>query len=209
MGSASRRHSRAKRTRTYGEGSVYYDRDRRQWCYQPPAIDKKRQPRQYFGDGDAGKHAADLAQADWVAQQQAGVDMVAAQQPLSEWRWFWHEHYIVPLAAPSYAAWHAPMLRLYLVPALGHHRLNILAADHVLAFRNHLQQHLSPRSVRSVMKILERAMDQAVESRKVAYNPCVAIKAPKVPRSSRTAFSVELRRALLRHGPGAPSGAAL
>jgi integrase len=123
--------------------------------------------------------------------------MVAAHQPLSDWLWFWHEHYIVPLAAPSYAAWHAQMLRLYLVPALGHHRLNILAADHVLAFRNHLQQHLSPRSVRSVMKILERAMDQAVESRKVAYNPCMAIKAPKVPRSSRTAFSVEQSRALL------------
>ncbi len=44
MGSASRRHSRAKRTRTYGEGSVYYDRDRRQWCNEPPTIDKKRQP---------------------------------------------------------------------------------------------------------------------------------------------------------------------
>ncbi len=82
MRSTSRRQSRAKRTRTYGEGSVYYDRDRRQWCYQPPAIDKKRQPRQYFGDGDAGKHAADLAQADWVAQQQVGVDMVADERQL-------------------------------------------------------------------------------------------------------------------------------
>jgi integrase len=47
------------------------------------------------------------------------------------------------------------------------------------------------------MQILERAMDQAVESRKVAYNPCVAIKAPKVPRSNRTALSVEQSRALL------------
>jgi integrase len=197
MGSTSRRQSRAKRTRRYGEGSIYYDRDRGQWCFQPPAVDKKRQPRQYFGGGDAGKQAAELAQADWIAQQQAGVDMVAAHQPLSDWLWFWHNHHIVPMAAPGYAAWHEQMLRLYVVPALGHHRLNDLAADHVLAFRNHLQQHLAPRSVRSVMKILERAMDQAVESRKVAYNPCMAIKAPKVPRSNRTAFSVEQSRALL------------
>jgi integrase len=187
-----KRKQRSVRSATYRKGSIYQDQQGR-WWYQPPQKDGQRLPRVRCED----RETAELAQADWLKQQQAGVNMAAAHQPLGTWLWFWHDNHITPMAAPSYVEWHAQMIRLYLVPALGHHRLNTLTADHVLELRNHLQQNLAPRSVRSVMKILERAMNQAVESRKVAFNPCLAIKTPKVPRSNRTALSVDESRALL------------
>ncbi len=187
-----KRKQRSTRSATYRKGSIYQDKQGI-WWYQPPQKDGHRYPRVRCTDGDA----AAVAQADWLNQQRAGVNMTAAHQPVIDWLWFWHDNHITPMAAPGYVEWHAQMIRLYLVPALGHHRLNTLAADHVLELRNHLQQHLAPRSVRSVMKILERAMNQAVESRKIAYNPCLAIKTPKVPRSTRTALSVDQSRALL------------
>jgi hypothetical protein len=83
MGSVSYRQSRTKRTRTYAESAVFYDRERRQRCYQQPAaaLLRRRRRRQY---------AAELTPADWGAQQQAGVDVVASHQPLSEWLRFWH-----------------------------------------------------------------------------------------------------------------------
>lgn len=187
-----------RRTRSYGRGSVYYDEKRGAWAFQPPQQQGQRYARSYH----ATKRAAEVAQENWLTEHRAGIDQAQAGQLLRDWLDYWHAQYVAPDASPSYAEWNQDMIRLYITPALGHHRTRDVTADHIVAWRNMLQKNLAQNTARSVYGVLKRALDQAAAARRIPYNPCASVDPPKrqsmkATKAKRPALTPAQARALL------------
>lgn len=187
-----------KRTRSYGRGSVYHDDRRGAWAFQPPQQKGQRYPRTYHET----KRAAEVAQENWLKEYRDGIDQSQAGQLLREWLDHWHDQYIAPDASPNYEEWNRDMIRLYIVPALGHHKTRDVNADHIVEWRNMLQKNLAQNTARSIYGVLDRALDKAVAARRIPYNPCKSVESPKrqsarVTKSKRPALTVAQAQQLL------------
>lgn len=192
------RKGRSARSETYGTGSVYYDEKRESWAFQPKAEKGKRFPRQYYPT----EPAARLARTDWLANQRAGIDPVAAEMTVTEWFRFWHEHYIAPDAAPSYKERHRQIIETYIVPSLGDLKLRAVQDHHILKWKALIVANLAPTSARNFFNLLKRGFEKAVSTRRLMYNPVLAVDPPKMPTrkqmaEKRVAFSPKQIKAIL------------
>jgi integrase len=87
---------------------------------------------------------------------------------------------------PSTAASYRSKIELYLVPAIGHERLQALSPGRLSAVFRDMHERggkggrpVSPRTVEFARAILRRAMNDAVVDRLIEVNPVVGSKAPK------------------------------
>lgn len=184
---------RSARAVTYRKGSIYQDKTGT-WWYQPPQENGQRHPRIRCLD----REAAELAQADWLANKRAGIDAAEGRQTVAAWLSFWYEQHAKPNIKPKTAHFYRQMLESYVIPVLGDHRLDKLNADHIVQLVNQLRENLSPLTVRHVYSVLRRALDRAVKARKIPYNPAEAVDPPKAPRTEQTPFTLAQSRAILK-----------
>jgi integrase len=100
-----------------------------------------------------------------------------------------HEIGLKPSTAASYRA----IIKRYLVPAIGHERVQALSPTRLSVLFADLYAHggkdgkaLSPRTVQFVRAVLRRALQDAVMDRVIEVNPCTGTKRPRVskPRHS-------------------------
>jgi integrase len=98
------------------------------------------------------------------------------------------------------------MLELYLLPVLGHKRLDRVAADDIDRLLAKLRTMpradgregtLSPRTVRHAFNAGKRLFDEAVRRRAILWNPFTAVRAPRVQDEENEALTDEQLRALL------------
>ena len=123
---------------------------------------------------DAARNA--VHQGTYVAPQDLTV---------AAWLQQWLEAHRVELK-PSTAKTYADKIDLYLVPAIGHERLQALSPSRLSVVWREMRERggkngkpLSPRTVEFARAVLRKAMEDAVIERLVQVNPVVGSKMPK------------------------------
>jgi integrase len=95
------------------------------------------------------------------------------------------------------------LVRLHLVPTLGHIKLKALTAAHVRAlYREKLDSGLSATSIQRIHALLHKALKQAVNDGLIPRNVTDAVKAPQQSRKEIQALTPEQARAFLKATKG-------
>jgi integrase len=104
-----------------------------------------------------------------------------------------------PLSRANYES----VIRLRLVPHLGHVRLQVLSGAHLASFYRELEQTgLSAATVRLSHAVLHRALHDAVRWGRLARNPATMVDPPAPARSRAQAWTASELRHFLEHVAG-------
>jgi integrase len=93
--------------------------------------------------------------------------------PLREWVDIWqHTHQAGPATWSAYRS----HLRLHILPRLGHLPLTSIRRQHIKALVIDLKTKLAPRSAADVLMVLSMVLREAVEDRRIPFNPARGVK---------------------------------
>lgn len=118
-------------------------------------------------------------------EQRRGAGMVSApgRTTVAAWLTHWLDNIAARKVRPSTVAGYESLIRVRIVPALGHHRLDRLQPEHLEAFFVTMAaEGLSAASVLKMHRVLSRAFTVAVQRGKVARNVCQLVDAPSLVR---------------------------
>jgi len=131
-----------------------------------------------------GKKAeADRRLREMLAKLDKGLPIDETKLTVGEWMERWYENYVStnPNIRPGTAASYSCQIRLRIVPTLGSIRLTRLRPDEIQAMESDmLKKGLSPSSVRNCHRVLSQALKHALEQRLLWWNPCQAVRPPRV-----------------------------
>ena len=160
-----------------GDGSIYQRNDGR-WAATISLEDGKRKT--FYG-----KTRKEVQEKLKVAlyEQQQGTLVTTPQQKVEQFLTHWledtHKYTVRPRTYERYEV----LIRLHLIPGIGHHQLQKLSPQHLQAFyAKKLKEGLSPTTVTGLHKMLHLALDKAVEWGLIARNVCDAVKPPRIKR---------------------------
>jgi hypothetical protein len=124
--------------------------------------------------------------------------------PLAEWVAMWEQTH---QAGPATRAAYRSHLRLHILPRLGHLPLTAIRRQHIKALAIALSTRLSPRSVADVIMVLSLVLREAVEDRRIPFNPAHGLKVtvgrrPERPHATPAQVAVNGRRKLTPVVPG-------
>jgi integrase len=101
---------------------------------------------------------------------------------LTEWVGLWQPTH---QAAPATWSAYRSHLRLHILPRLGHLPLIGIRRHHVKALVLELKTKLAPRSAADVIAVLSLVLREAVEDRRIMYNPCRNVRVDPGVRAER------------------------
>lgn len=119
-------------------------------------------------------------------QVDSGLYVEPDKQTVEQWMLTWFEHYVRPVRKGSTADTTYANIRKHIIPALGSIKLQKLRGEHVQAFYNMEQAEgnngkgMAPGSIKRMHTVLRSAMEQAVQNKLIRFNPCAAVKLPKM-----------------------------
>lgn len=161
-----------RRGKTYSY--VVREHDRATGTSKPRWVGGFRNAKDAAAARDAARHAVN--RGTYVAPQNLTVKAYLEH---------WIEAHSVELK-PSTAKTYRDKLRLYLVPSIGHERIQSLSPSRLSVVFRDLHEHggkdgnaLSPRTVEFARAVLRRAMNDAVVDRIIEVNPVSGSKTPK------------------------------
>ncbi len=132
-----------------------------------------------------GKTRRDVQDKLKAAQRDldAGLDVGAAKQTVGVFLTGWLTDVAEPSLRPSTLKSYQSYVRLHIIPAIGHHRLDKLTPQHVQAMlRTMTAKGLAPRSVQYARAILRRALGHAVKWSLVGRNVATLVDPPRSVR---------------------------
>ena len=161
--------------RGHGDGSIYQRSDGR-WA---ASISLEGGKRKTFYGKTRREVQEQLKTA--LHQQQQGMLVVAPQQKVGPFLVQWledvHKHTVRPRTYERYES----IIRLHLVPGIGHYQLQKLTPQHLQRFyTKKLEEGLSPTTVTSFHKMLHLALEKAVRWSLVPRNICDDVDPPRV-----------------------------
>jgi integrase len=161
--------------RGHGDGSIYQRKDGR-WA---ASISLEGGKRKTFYGVTRREVQEQLKTA--LHQQQQGMLVVAPQQKVGAFLVQWledvHKHTVRPRTYERYES----LIRVHLVPGVGHYQLQKLAPQHLQRFYSKkLEEGLSPTTVASFHKLLHLALEKAVRWNLVPRNVCDAVDPPRI-----------------------------
>lgn len=110
----------------------------------------------------------------------------------------WLTESVAPSVKESALIQYRRTVRVHIAPKLGPRRLATLAPlDLAQLYREKLESGLSPATVLYVHRILHRALGQAVRWKLTHHNVAAMVDAPRLPRSTVSAFTPEQARAFM------------
>ncbi len=113
----------------------------------------------------------------------AGLDIGTARQTVGQFLNSWLEDVIKPAKAPKTVATYADIVRLHLIPGIGHHQLSQLTPQHVAYLLKAKQEaNLSPRMVHHIRAVLRTALNQAIRWGLLARNVAALVEPPRQVR---------------------------
>jgi integrase len=131
-------------------------------------------------------------------EQQQGTLVTAPQQTVTQFLTGWLENTQRQSVRPRTYERYEEIIRLHILPILGHHKLQNLAAPHLQAFyTKKLQEGLSPLTVISFHNVLHKALDTAVKWNLIARNVCKIVDPPRRQRFEVTPLTLEQIQKLL------------
>ena len=160
--------------RGHGEGSIYQRSDGR-WAGSISLEGGKRKTLY----GKTRKEVQEQLKTA-LHQQQQGTLVVAPQQKVGPFLVQWledvHKHTIRPRTYERYES----MIRLHIIPGIGHHQLQKLVPQQLQRFYTQkLDEGLSPTTVASFHKMLHLAFEKAVRWNLISRNVCETVDPPR------------------------------
>jgi integrase len=163
--------------RPNGQGSVYRRQDGR-WVAQLPYPGARRR---WLYARTKQEAYAKLARA--LREREQGVPIPDERLTVAEFLLRWVEEVARPSVRPGTYVSYERLVRVHLIPELGHFRLSHLAPAHVQAALNgRLASGQSPANVAHMRVVLRRALTVAERWGLVARNVAALTDPPKVPR---------------------------
>lgn len=182
--------------RANGEGNIRLRKDGR-WEARYSYVDDagKRHRKSLMGHSQREVKAA-LAAAVRAVEQ--GRPPSGDRLTVAEFLDRWLAEVVAPTLRPKTRRFYGQMVRLYLAPGLGHHRLAKLTPQQVQATLNALAATgLAPRTVAHARAVLRQALGKAEQWGLVARNAAALADAPQVEEPEpRVVAPAEARRLL-------------
>lgn len=191
-----------KQRRAPGEGSIYPIRNKAGEITGyagsidlTVGIDGKRRRRRA-----RGKTKTEVANKlrELRKQADAGVDLGTPRQTLAQFLAHWLKDVVLIRNSPKTHASYSDVVRLYIIPHIGHIRLDQLTQKHIQAMATALVQQpnqkrpgtlLDAYIVRRAVHILKAALNRAKQERLIAYNPAELVELPRTNTRKIQAFS--------------------
>src|SRR5713226_557861 len=180
----------------HGEDSIYQRSDGR-WA---AGISLEGGKRKTFY-GKTRKEAQEQLKTA-LYDQQKGMLATGPQQTVEQFCKQWLEVHKATIRIRSYERYEE-LLRLHIIPALGHHQLLKLTAQQIQVFyTKKLNEGLSPTTVNGLHAILHKALDDAVRLGILARNVCDAVSPPRRAHFEIQPLSMEQSQQLLAAAKG-------
>lgn len=128
----------------------------------------------------------------------AGLDLVAGRQTVSQFLDAWLADVAKPSVRPSTFDSYAGHVRLHLKPTLGYHQLAKLTPQHVQAMMNaQSAAGLAPKTVQNCRAVLRRALGQAMKWGLVSRNVATLAEPPRSMKAAVTPLTAAQARAFI------------
>ncbi|HEU5378169.1 MAG TPA: tyrosine-type recombinase/integrase [Ktedonobacteraceae bacterium] len=180
------------RRKPNGEGSVFQRADGR-WVAQFS-----------LGDGKKRQLSRKTEKEAWSALRKAlneveqGVMVTGPEQTLSAFLHHWLEEIHKPTLRLSSYIKYQKLIKTYIIPELGHLKLQKLSPQLVQAFyRRKEKQGLAPKTVNSIHGVLHKALDTAVRWNMLARNVCDVVSPPRIIKHEIQSLTMEQAQQLL------------
>lgn len=182
--------------RTHGEGSVYMRKDGRAAA---SAIYEDKRITKY---GKTKKEAREKLDA-YLDDLKKGKVVIGPKQTVAQYLTHWLEdtHRLV-IELTTLARYRA-VLRIHIIPVLGHIQLNKLSREHIQAlYASLLDAGLAPGTIRIVNNLLSGAFKDAVLHDILARNPCQHVTLPRIDDAPAKVLTQEEAGRLIKAAQG-------
>src|SRR5947209_1236880 len=185
-----------------GEGSIYHRNDGR-WVAEITIEGRQRK----FVYGKTRKEVQEKLKVA-LHEQQQGTLVTAPQQTVAEFLNNWLENSQKQSVRPRTYERYEEVVRLHIVPVLGHHRMQKLSAQHVQAFyTKKLNEGLAATTVGVFHIVLHKAFDTAMKWGLVPRNVCDLVSPPRAKKFEMKPLTMEQTQQLLAAARGHPQEA--
>lgn len=190
-----------------GEGGIYQREDGR-WCAAVDLgiVNGKRKRKVLYGA--TRREVAEKLKA-LQREIDAGLNVLSERQTVKQFLENWLQQSIKPRRKTKTYHSYEQIVRLHLVPHLGHHQLGKLGPEHVQAMLNALGEpaknggkKLAPRTVQYVRAVLSQALNQALRWGRVTRNVAQIVDGPRVEKFKITPLTPEQAQKLLDAAAG-------
>jgi integrase len=183
--------------RGHGEGSIYLRSDGR-WAASISVEDGKRKT--FYGK--TGKEVQEQLKTA-LHQQQQGMLATGPQQKVGQFLIHWLEDvHKQSIRSRTYERYEE-IVRLHLVPGIGHHQLQKLSPQHLQSFyTKKLEEGLSTTTVISFHNVLHKALETAVRWNLLPRNICDLVSPPRRKRFEIQPLGIEQVQQLLAAARG-------
>ena len=183
--------------RGHGEGSIYQRSDGR-WA---ASISLEGGKRKTFYGKTRREVQEQLKTA--LHEQQKGLFVTGPQQKVGQFLTHWLENvHKQSIRSRTYERYEE-IVRLHLVPGIGHHQLQKLSPQHLQSFyTKKLEEGLSPTTVISFHNVLHKALETAVRWNLVSRNTCDLVSPPRRKHFEIQPLSTEQVQQLLATARG-------
>ena len=176
-----------------GEGSVYFAAGRWRATYWVPGEARRRSVTAATRDGALEKRRAVVTDLASSLGHRGAVSSRMTIGELAEWWLHNVQRHHVRLSTWSKAEDRVRRI----VATLGSVEVTALRVEHVVGWQSDLLDTLAPKTVGHHRQTLAQVMDQAIELGLIHNNPVRRVKAPRVPRSTARALTVQEAQALV------------
>ena len=183
--------------RGHGEGSIYQRSDGR-WA---ASISLEGGKRKTFYGKTRREVQEQLKTA--LHEQQKGLFVTGPQQKVGQFLTHWLENvHKQSIRSRTYERYEE-IVRLHLVPGIGHHQLQKLSPQHLQSFyTKKLEEGLSPTTVISFHNVLHKALETAVRWNLISRNTCDLVSPPRRKHFEIQPLSTEQVQQLLATARG-------
>ena len=138
-----------------------------------------------------------------LQEQKQGILATGPRQKLSDFLPWWLEEVRQFKIRKSTYVRYQITLKKHILPALGHYPLQKLTTQHVQAFYNErLKKTQSPDAVYQAHRVLNPALEYAVKSRLISYNPVSGVSLPSLKKRKVHPLTIEQAHHLLEVAQG-------
>ena len=160
--------------RGHGEGSIYCRKDGR-WTAEISLEGGKSK----FLYGKTRKEVQEKLKTALYEQQQ-GMLVTGPQQKVGPFLTHWLEDVHKQSIRPRTYERYEEIVRLHLVPGIGHHQLQKLSPQHLQSFyKKKLEEGLSNTTVGCFHSVLHKALETAVRWNFIVRSPCDLVSPPR------------------------------
>jgi len=195
----------AKR-RSKGEGSVFYRPDRDRWVAQV-----KLEGGRYMTRSAKTQKGASEKLKRMQRELEQGTLVTGPKQTVGQFLEHWLEDVHKPpsVRINTYRAYRH-YLDHYVLPAIGHIRLQQLSPEHVQGlYARKLEEGYAAETVRGIHRMLHKALNDAVKWNRIPYNVCDKVTQPRQVKYEHHPLTKEQAKQLLEAAKGSSLEAVL